>query len=70
MNSFNVLSFIVENQLLFYMITIDINVLVFVCLSEEKTYPIFDGETKLKFIAKINYFGYSIDKDIFFWLKF
>lgn len=70
MDSFNVFTFIVEDQLLFYMITIDINVLVFISLSEEKTYPIFDGKTKLKLIAKIDYFGYSIYKDIFFWLEF
>lgn len=70
MNSFYVFSFIVEDQLLFYMITIDINVLVFICLLEEKTYSIFDGETKLKVIAKIDDFGYSIHKDIFFWLEF
>lgn len=70
MNSFDVFSFIVEDQLLFYMITIDINVLVFICLLEEKTYSIFDGETKLKVIAKIDDFGYSIHKDIFLWLEF
>lgn len=69
-NSFNVFSFIVEDQLLFYMITIDIYVLVFIGFSEKKAYPIFDGKTKLKIIAKVNYFGNSIHKDVFFWLKF
>jgi hypothetical protein len=69
-DSFNVLPFGIEDDFLFYMITVDEQLLVFVGFTVESNDAILKSKIQLEIIAKINHLCNTVDDHIFFGLKF
>ncbi len=64
MNSIFMLTFTVEDYLLFDMISINVDIFIFVCLRVENSDSIFKGKTKVQIMAHIDHFSDSIDQNI------
>jgi hypothetical protein len=62
--------FAVEDDLLLNMISINVDIFIFVCLRVENTYSIFKGKAEVQIMAHIYHFGNSIHQNIAFRLHF
>lgn len=66
MNSIFMFAFTVENNLLLNMISIDVDVFVFVCLGVENTHSVLKGEAEMQIVTHVDHFGHSIHQNVAF----
>jgi len=58
------LAIAVEDDLLLNMISINVDIFIFVCLRVENTYSIFKGKAEVQIMTHINHFGNPIHQNI------
>lgn len=56
----------VKNDLLFHVISINVNPFILVGFGVQHTHSILEGETQLQVVTEINHLGNSIDQDVAF----
>lgn len=56
----------IKNDLLFHVISIDVNSLVLVGFGVQHRHSILEGKTQLQVMSEINHFRHSIHQDVAF----
>ena len=66
MNSIFMFTLTVEDNLLFNMISIYVEIFIFVCLGVENTHSILKGKAEMQIMAHVDHFSHSIHQNITF----
>lgn len=68
-DALNMLSLGVEYNLLLKVVSVDVDILIQICFSEEYSYSIFHSKVELQIISQVKNLSHSVDHNVFFGLE-